>query len=80
METETLEKKIANLPDELKFKVEGFVDALLMMAPNAGAHPNEEVKNASVLKLKREFGALKGFVTYMADDFDAPLEEFKDYM
>lgn len=31
-------------------------------------------------KPKRRFGALKGFVTYMADDFDAPLEDFKDYM
>ena len=28
-------------------------------------------------KLKREFGGLKGFVTYMADDFDAPLADFK---
>jgi len=26
------------------------------------------------------FGALKGFITYMADDFDAPLKEFHDYM
>jgi len=30
-------------------------------------------------KLKREFGGLKGFVKYMADDFDAPLDDFKDY-
>ncbi len=25
------------------------------------------------------FGALKGFITYMADDFDAPLKEFYMY-
>jgi hypothetical protein len=31
-------------------------------------------------KLKREFGSLKGLITYIADDFDAPMEEFKDYM
>ena len=31
-------------------------------------------------KPKRRFGAMKGFVTPMADDFDAPLEDFKDYM
>lgn len=31
-------------------------------------------------KLQREFGGLKGLVTYIADDFDAPLEDFKDYM
>jgi predicted HTH domain antitoxin len=28
----------------------------------------------------RKAGQLKGFVTYMAEDFDAPLEDFKDYM
>jgi hypothetical protein len=30
-------------------------------------------------KVQRRFGAMKGFVTNMADDFDAPLEDFKDY-
>ena len=28
---------------------------------------------------EREFGCLKGKI-WMADDFDAPLEDFKDYM
>ncbi len=31
-------------------------------------------------KVQRHFGAMKGFVTHMADDFDAPLEDFKDYI
>jgi hypothetical protein len=31
-------------------------------------------------KLKREFGSLKGFVKYMDDDFDKPLDEFREYM
>ena len=31
-------------------------------------------------KGKRKAGQLKGFVTYMADDFNVPLEDFKDYM
>ena len=30
-------------------------------------------------KPRAKFGGLKGFVKYIADDFDAPLEEFKDY-
>ena len=30
-------------------------------------------------KKEREFGCLKGQI-WMAEDFDAPLEEFKDYM
>lgn len=25
-------------------------------------------------------GSAKGMISYMADDFDAPLEDFKDYM
>jgi prevent-host-death family protein len=29
---------------------------------------------------KRRIGGLKGVVKYMADDFDAPLEDFEDYM
>ena len=29
---------------------------------------------------QRKLGTLKGTVTYMAADFDAPLDEFKEYM
>jgi prevent-host-death family protein len=31
-------------------------------------------------KLKRRLGGAKGLVKHMAEDFDAPLEDFKDYM
>lgn len=31
-------------------------------------------------KKKRKFGSMKGLVKQIADDFDAPLEDFKDYM
>ena len=29
---------------------------------------------------KRRFGSMKGFVTFIADDFDAPLDDFNEYM
>ena len=29
---------------------------------------------------KRTAGSLKGFLIYMAEDFNAPLDDFKDYM
>lgn len=29
---------------------------------------------------ERRLGGARGVVTYIADDFDAPLEDFKDYM
>ncbi len=31
-------------------------------------------------KPRRQPGSAKGIITYMADDFDAPLDDFKDYM
>jgi hypothetical protein len=31
-------------------------------------------------KKKRKVGTLKGFLVYMADDFNAPLDDFKEYM
>jgi hypothetical protein len=30
--------------------------------------------------LPNKFGAGKAYITYIADDFDAPLDELKDYM
>lgn len=29
---------------------------------------------------QREIGSLKGILQYMSEDFDAPLEDFKEYM
>ena len=31
-------------------------------------------------KKDRKFGSMKGLVKNIADDFNAPLEDFKDYM
>ena len=28
----------------------------------------------------RPIGLMKGFISYMSDDFDAPLDDFNDYM
>lgn len=39
-----------------------------------------EVRPVSRAKLKRKFGSGKGTITYIAPDFDAPLDCFKDYM
>ena len=32
-----------------------------------------------VRKPRRKPGSAQGIITYMADDFDAPLEDFKEY-
>ena len=36
--------------------------------------------NRSVQRKPRQSGTLRGTVKYMAPDFDAPLEDFKEYM
>ena len=41
----------------------------------------EQPANTSPSNQKRGLvGSMKGFVTYMADDFNEPLDDFKEYM
>jgi hypothetical protein len=40
----------------------------------------EKERIAPAAKPRAGFGEMKGVFTYIADDFDAPLEDFKDYM
>ncbi|HEX8265706.1 MAG TPA: DUF2281 domain-containing protein [Pyrinomonadaceae bacterium] len=37
-------------------------------------------KNEKPKRKDRKFGSMKGLVKHIADDFDAPLKDFKDYM
>jgi prevent-host-death family protein len=68
---------------DAKARLEEIIDRL---------HPGEEIvitrDNRPVATLtgsanpqarSRQLGTLKGTVKYMAPDFDAPLDEFKDY-
>jgi hypothetical protein len=71
METGTLEKKIAKLPENLKLKVEVFVDTLI-------GETNSIEKTTSNTN-NRGYGSLKGQI-WMSEDFNEPLEDFKDYM
>lgn len=41
---------------------------------------SEDLENSSPSRKKRQLGGLKGFVTYIAEDFDAPIEDMKPYM
>lgn len=66
MENNELLEMIKNLPPGSKKEVEDLVETL--------SNKKDEVSTG------RGFGALKGIVAYMADDFDAPLKEFHDYM
>jgi argonaute-like protein implicated in RNA metabolism and viral defense len=62
-----LQKEINSLPDDLKKEVTDFVAFL-------------KNKSGPAKKIKqRKFGYAKGFFK-MSKDFDAPLDDFKDYM
>ena len=67
MESTVLYSKIEMLPDNLKEEVNDFVSFLLQKI-NKSKKPQE-----------RQFGAFKGMIT-ISPDFDAPLEDFNDYM
>lgn len=41
---------------------------------------DKRVLDSKQSQKKKIFGRMKGFVKYMADDFNEPLEDFKDYM
>ena len=66
MDTLQLHSKIDSLPENLKSEVDKFIDELLSKEDNPK-------------KGKAKFGSAKGMFT-MSDDFDEPLEDFKDYM
>ena len=59
--------KIASLPEDLKKQVADFVEFL------------ETKSHTKAEKKRRTFGYAKGFFK-MSEDFDEPLDDFKDYM
>ena len=64
----SLYTQINALPQHLKDEVMDFVEFLKSKAEKSKKKNKE-----------RNFGCLKGKIK-MADDFDAPLDEFKEYM
>lgn len=58
-------RQIDELPEESLIELEKIISQL---------QRNKKPKS------KRRAGCMKGLVEYMADDFDAPLDDFKEYM
>jgi hypothetical protein len=63
---DTINKKIGMLPEKFRHEAEQFIDELLNKAANSHEKPN------------RDSGFLKGRI-FISDDFDEPLDEFKEY-
>ena len=68
METMVLERKVKQLPFEARREVSDYLDILLHKYSN---HKSE---------VKPYAGCMKGTVTWMSDDFNETLDDFKDYM
>lgn len=72
---EQIDAKVSQLPPELQVEVLEFIAFLDFKKARY-----QPVIEDLFPQLPNKRGAGKGIVTYMADDFDAPLEDFKDYM
>ncbi len=70
MSETVLLEKIKKLPEDSKEELYDFVDQLEKKSKK------EQERHG---KIERAFGSLKG-VFKMSDDFDEPLEDFKEYM
>lgn len=69
MDNLILFNKVSLLPDNVKQEVSDFIDKLLV---KVSVSKNEEIN-------KPKFGSAKGKII-MHDDFDEPLDCFKEYM
>ncbi len=65
---------VIDIPDDLPMNIVqqylyDFEKKLSALKPN---------KDSPIVSIKR--GSAKQFITFIADDFNVPLEDFKDYM
>ena len=67
MVAEIFEDKVKQLPFEARQEVSDYLDFLLL-------------KYQDRKPVKPYAGCMKGTVLLMSDDFNEPLEDFKDYM
>jgi len=67
MEIEFLEQKVKKLPFEAQQEVSDYLDFLLY-------------KYQNYKPVKPYAGCMKGTFLWMSDDFNEPMEDFKDYM
>ena len=68
--------------DEAKTQLPDLVDAALNGDEVVIAKDNQQLVKLVMTqpKPRRRAGSAKGLIVFMADDFDAPLEDFKEYM
>jgi prevent-host-death family protein len=75
MTTVSIDTAQANLPDLIRQLVPG--EEVIV---TEDGKPVARILPATAPPLERKLGALQGTVLFMAQDFDAPLEDFREYM
>ena len=76
MSTITLDEAQAHLPELVEKLLPGEEIIITL-----NEHPVARlVGESKAQRPPRKLGTLKGTILYMAPDFDAPLEDFKEYM
>lgn len=68
---EEIQEQVLKIPHENRKEVLDFAKFLAN---------NKKTSTNDLPHLPNKFGAGKAYITYIADDFDAPLDELKDYM
>ncbi|WP_353722511.1 DUF2281 domain-containing protein [Dyadobacter sp. 676] len=62
-------KKVSELPENLKEELDSYIDFLL-----------QKHAEADLSKKPLKFGMMKDTFIMVSDDFDEPLDDFKEYM
>lgn len=75
MSTMTLEEAQANLAQIIAKLAPG--DEILILKDE---QPVARLTAEPAVQIERKLGTMRGSILYMSPDFDAPLEEFKEYM
>lgn len=70
--TGQISSKASQLPPELQAEVLDFIQSLA----DKKAKEQEDMRKSHP-RLPNKFGAGKGLITYIADDFDEPLDELE---
>ncbi|MDQ0637744.1 hypothetical protein QF042_001309 [Pedobacter sp. W3I1] len=77
--TKNIIHKLETLPESMVNEVEDFIDFL--KAKHSKSFPKSESEKINVVEEPKSlYGAAKGTILYISDDFNEPLDDLKDYM
>lgn len=77
--TKNIIHKLETLPESMVNEVEDFIDFLKAKHSKSFFKSTDEKKDL-VEEPKSLYGAAKGTILYISDDFNEPLDDLKDYM